>query len=613
MKSEVYIRTSNYLSKWIVILLAFYTINGFGQDVTKIESYLKTISLGKQDTTTINAYNELATEFLGNSDEKAKEYATKGLQLGKKLNQAKHQSWSLNLIGMSYDYLGKPDSALYFYYESIKLKAALNDLDGLGAVYMNIGVLYYYQNDIKNALSNYDIALEFYIKSNNLSKVAGILNNKAILFREEKKYAEALEVFNQSLKIKNELKDTIGIANALGNIGVVNQYLGNYELAEEYYKKSLFFDSIISNHYNLVSSYLSLAELHLIEKHFNETKKYLDQSIVLGEKIKAIHYLDDAFKLYAVYDSIMGDFEMAFYHQKKAQYYANEVANEERIQQMDKLNVLYKTEEKEQAITNLKAQTELDQLKISSKNTQLALMIALFILLLVASFYMVYIYRKINQNRKELDQKNKIISHSLEEKEVLLKEIHHRVKNNLQVISSLLNLQSRYIKDSRAIEAINESKERINAISLLHKEIYQNEVLKEIHTKNYFENLIDTIQNTFDPDKRIQLLLDIEDIHLDIDTLIPLGLIVNEIFTNCYKYGTTQDNPQFVFTFKKRDSQIYLIVKDNGKGFPVGMNSENIDSLGLKLISLFSKKLQAELNYTSNGGAQVEISFKFVK
>jgi two-component sensor histidine kinase len=124
------------------------------------------------------------------------------------------------------------------------------------------------------------------------------------------------------------------------------------------------------------------------------------------------------------------------------------------------------------------------------------------ILLLIA---IIWVYKKTHKQQKELQFKNELINRALSEKDMLLKEIHHRVKNNLQIISSLLSIQSRYIKDEKALEAINESKERVNAISLLHQEIYQNDVLKLINAKVYLENLVQRIKDTFNPENTIKI------------------------------------------------------------------------------------------------------------
>jgi two-component sensor histidine kinase len=580
-----------------------------GQNKEKINTCLTTIQANKQDTSLIIAYNELATEFLGSSDEKAKEYAFYGYKLSKQLKKQYLASWSLNLIGMAYDYLGQADSTLFYYQESIKIKQQLNDIDGLGAVTMNIGVMYYYQNNIPNAIRYYNKSMEYYQQANNQNKIAGILNNLAIIYREEGKYNEALAAFKKSYDLKLQNKDTTGMANALGNIGVVYRDLGQYQKAKEYYLNSLKLDSLKSNQYNLVSSYISIAELHYTEKKYSETKTYLQKAIELANKIKALHYLDDAYSLYTKYDSLIGDYKSAFEHQKLFYIYKNELLKEDRLKQMDKLETVFSVKEKEQQIKLLNATSEINELKIQKRDKQLVLFIAISVLLVVLLGLSIFAYRKIRKNKKELQVKNEIINEALIEKEALLKEIHHRVKNNLQVISSLLNLQSRYVKDAGALDALKESKERINAISLLHKEIYQNEVLKLINAKEYFVNLITNLQNTFDPKKNVLLETQVEDVYLDIDTLIPLGLIVNELYTNCYKYGVSNQDPCITFILTQNEKQISLIVKDNGNGFQETLDMETTNSLGFKLVSLFTKKLLGTVVYTNNNGSNTTINF----
>lgn len=600
---------NRYYTTLFTILVFSFSCPLVGQNKEKINDCLTTIQANKQDTSLIIAYNELATEFLGNADEKAKEYAFYGHKLSKQLKKQYLASWSLNLLGMAYDYLGQADSTLFYYQESIKIKQQLNDIDGLGAVTMNIGVMYYYQNNIQNAVKYYNKSMEYYQQSGNQNKIAGILNNLAIIYREEGKYNEALAAFKKSYDLKLQNKDTTGMANALGNIGIVYRDLGQYQRAKEYYLNSLKLDSLKSNQYNLVSSYISIAELHYTEKKYSETKIYLQKAIELANKIKALHYLDDAYSLYTKYDSLIGDYKSAFEHQKLFNIYKNELLKEDRLKQMDKLETVFSVKEKEQQIKLLNATSEINELKIQKRDKQLVLFIAISILLVVLLGLSIFAYRKIRKNKKELQVKNEIINEALIEKEALLKEIHHRVKNNLQVISSLLNLQSRYVKDAGALDALKESKERINAISLLHKEIYQNEVLKLINAKDYFVNLITNLQNTFDPKKNVMLETHIENVDLDIDTLIPLGLIVNELYTNCYKYGVSNQNPCITFILTQQEKQISLIVKDNGNGFPETLDMETTNSLGFKLVSLFTKKLLGTAVYTNNNGSSTTINF----
>ncbi len=598
-------RLINYC--FLILLLSAKT--GWSQDKGKIDKCFETIKKGVQDTNLIIAYNELATEFLGSADEKAKTYGYNALELSKKLKHPYLTSWSYNIIGLSYDYLGKPDSALYNYQQAISIKQKLNDYDGLGAVNMNIGVMYYYQNDNINAIKYYNKSIEYYKKANNQNKIAGVLNNIGIIYRQDKKYNEALAIFQQAYDIKKKTFDTTGMANALGNLGVVYQYMGDYKKAELHHLQSMVLDSIKGNKYNLVSSYISLAELNFYLNNTNKTKISLEKAIALANTINAIHYLDDAYKVYTQHDSAIGDYKAAYFHLQQFNKYNDQILKEDRLKQMDKLETIFSTKEKEQQIKLLNANSELTDLKIKKQNNQLMFFISISALLILLLIAIIWVYKKTRKQQKELQSKNELINRALSEKDMLLKEIHHRVKNNLQIISSLLSIQSRYIKDEKALEAINESKERVNAISLLHQEIYQNDVLKLINAKVYLENLIQRIKDTFNPENTIKIKTDIDQIELDIDQLIPIGLIVNELLTNAYKYGTTNKNPEINFSFKEENGFISLSIKDNGIGIDSEKLANKTDSLGFKLVKTFTLKLKGELKIADEAGTLINITF----
>ncbi|HEY1040752.1 MAG TPA: tetratricopeptide repeat protein, partial [Bacteroidia bacterium] len=591
-----------------ICVLSFIITPAICQDKEKVDRYLKVVEQGKQDTNLVYAYNEIATELLGSDDQKAKEYALKGLTLSKKLNHKHLESWSYNLLGLSYDYLARPDSALLSYQQSLAIKEKLNDIDGIGATYLNIGVLYFYQNDFNNAIVYYNKSLDQYTKSKNERRIAGIFNNLGAIYRQQKKYKEAIEVFDKAYALKIKLQDTSGIANALGNLGMVYQYLGNYKKAEELHLESLKYDSLQGNSYNMVSSYVSLAELFLYKKDFTKTEKYLLNAIDLGNKLNAIHYLDDAYKVYTDLDSLKGDFKSAYSHQKLFQYYNDLILKDERIKQMDKLETVFSTKEKEQQIKLLNANSELNQLKIKQQEKQLMIFIIASVLLVILLSALIIAFRKNRQKNQELAEKNSIINEALEEKDVLLKEIHHRVKNNLQVISSLLSIQSRYIKDEKALEAINESKERVNAISVLHQEIYKNEVLSAIDAGNYLSNLSKGIQQTFDPKQEVTLIVKGDSFLLDVDQLIPLGLIVNELLTNAYKYGCSSPAPQITLSFYKTGNQVSISVSDNGKGMMQAPEAKQ-DSLGFKLVNMFVQKLKGTIDYKNDQGLKISLTF----
>lgn len=201
---------------------------------------------------------------------------------------------------------------------------------------------------------------------------------------------------------------------------------------------------------------------------------------------------------------------------------------------------------------------------------------------------------------------------SLSEKEMLLKEIYHRVKNNLMVISSLLNIQSRYIKDKQALDIFKESQNRANSMALIHERLYRSTDLKRIDIADYIRTLSTELFHTYvtDPSK-IELKMDLEDIMIDINTSIPLGLIINELVTNAMKHAFPGDmNGEINISFHKDGENLTLRVADNGVGFPEDLDYQNTSSLGLQLVNNLSDQIDAEVKMTSQDGTAFQITFK---
>ncbi|HLP11893.1 MAG TPA: tetratricopeptide repeat protein [Flavobacteriales bacterium] len=593
---------------FLLFCLAFIIDSTAGQ-TKKQDSLLLIIKKAKTDTNFVNASNELATMLLGIDDEKAKEYALKSLYVSRKLKNKKLEGWCLNLAGLAYDYLARPDSALFFYQQSIKIKKKIGDTDGMASSYLNIGVLYLYQNDFDKAIVYYEKSLTLYKKTNNEKRIAGVYNNMGSVYRQQKKYAQALKMYELAYALKVRVKDSTGISNALGNMGIVYQHLGDYKKAGELMEKSLEIDKMSHNTYNYISSCISLGELKLYMRDLPASQKYLDTAILLGKKVNAVHALDDAYKVYTTIDSLRGDFKAAYEHLRLYYAYKAIVVKEENTRDLNKLEIAYNTREKEQEIVLLNANAQISNLKIQKQNRQLTWFIIFSVLLLAIVVLIFFGYRSIRKSRIKLTLQNKIIQESLEEKEILLKEIHHRVKNNLQVISSLLSIQSRYITDEKALEAINESKDRVSAISLLHQEIYKNEVLKTIRADEYVHALAKGLQQTFDPKESTPLHIDTQSVLMDVDQLIPLGLILNELLTNAYKYASGAGNNGIAVTLRVLNAQVMVSVHDNGPGIAVGFDLNSTKSLGFKLVHMLTQKLKGGITFENKEGLLVSLVF----
>jgi PAS domain S-box-containing protein len=213
--------------------------------------------------------------------------------------------------------------------------------------------------------------------------------------------------------------------------------------------------------------------------------------------------------------------------------------------------------------------------------------------------------------KKQVQQK---IELSLKEKEILLREVHHRVKNNMQVISSILNLQSSYVSDEYALALLKESQNRIKTMAYIHESLYQNKSFTSVNFSEYVYTLVNNIVQSYSySSEKIKLALHVEKVNLTLDSSIPVGLIINELVTNAIKHafpGTRQGT--ISLDLKCENNFVFLELKDDGVGFADGIDFENSNSLGLQLVNTLIEQLEGEFKFKSENdtGTQVLITFK---
>lgn len=223
-----------------------------------------------------------------------------------------------------------------------------------------------------------------------------------------------------------------------------------------------------------------------------------------------------------------------------------------------------------------------------------ALLSVLFSVYLLGGVFgknLLHVHHKLYKTKSEVEEK-------IKEKETLLKEVHHRVKNNLQTVSSLLSLQSRNIDDKQTKDLLKNSQNRVISMAMVHEMLYMREDLSKIEYKSYVEELAEyLVRSIKGTSSNITLDIDIPDIKLNIDTAIPLGLLINEAVTNALKYGIVDDSKGEIFIKLRRgdDGEYQLNIGDNGIGFPETMNHKTTKSLGLKLIHNLARQLRGSI------------------
>lgn len=217
----------------------------------------------------------------------------------------------------------------------------------------------------------------------------------------------------------------------------------------------------------------------------------------------------------------------------------------------------------------------------------------------------------VNQDITELKKAQNEINKTLKEKEMLLKEIHHRVKNNLMVISSLLNLQSKYIHDEEALDIFRESQNRAKSMALIHERLYRSTDLKRIDFGDYIRTLSNDLYHTYMPEEnRINLNMDLENLMVDINTTVPLGLIVNELITNSMKHAFKEGEGEINIIFHKKGDEFTLIIGDNGVGLPADLDFRNTETLGLQLVNNLTAQIDGAIELDRSHGTRFKITFK---
>ena len=233
-----------------------------------------------------------------------------------------------------------------------------------------------------------------------------------------------------------------------------------------------------------------------------------------------------------------------------------------------------------------------------------------FLIVLTSSFskFQNDIAKEVQTKNTELEKNQKELEKLLNEKNTLLSETHHRVKNNLAVISGLFDLQLMYDKDPRLKELLTNSKNRIKSMSLIHESLYHQSNVSKIDLKTYIKDLVKEIAKTQSTKTPVQLQFDLDEVHLDLSQSIPCGLIINEVVSNCFKHAFENCEHPVISVSLNLNQKIQLIIKDNGSGIDLA-NSEDINSLGMTLIDAFTRQLEGEFSYRTEDGTEFSLIF----
>ncbi|MFT5278501.1 MAG: two-component sensor histidine kinase/tetratricopeptide (TPR) repeat protein [Bacteroidia bacterium] len=535
---------------------------------------------------------------------KALEYYERALEINTLMKDSLRMAYGLNNIGNVLKNKGDLDSAHVNYLKALHVFERMKDTAMATNSLNNIGL-------IMKKLGNDDKALEYYFRVLRLRELTGdrlgqssIWNNIALVHRDNKAmdsaYYYMTKVLNQAIAL--DLKDRQALAHH--NLGNFEFEEGSPDSALSHLTKALNIRTELDEKWGMTSTLSALGRLYLDQGKNADALRVLEQSLKFSKEIETPDQTIDALKKLGEIYAINGDYKKAYAAVLEMEVINDTMMTQQRHSSINEMTAKYEHEKKQQEIELLNKENEVQALRIDREKTLRRLLVVVVLLVLVLVFVLWNRARSLRTVNSSLEEQKATLEKNDHEKEVLLKEIHHRVKNNLQIISSLLSMHAREVKDERIAGALKEGKNRVKSMALIHQMFYQDtEGLTEIGLHSYAKELCQSILSSYAVNKdSISLEFDLNTVTINIDDGILLGLIINELVSNSVKYGFP-DNRKGVIsvTLDQQGESLHLTVSDDGIG-KNNVHGPESTNFGLKLVNSFIKKLKGTMTVdTSNG------------
>jgi len=501
-------------------------------------------------------------------------------------------------------------------------------------VYRSLGETYAALGEYQNSLKYYKVLLDYQLDKNNGRLAYASVYRMAHIEGESGKPKQALAFLTryinahppQNLNQKQLFTSTYGDLYRL---------IGEYEKAEAHYKEMLALNNSVKleNGKNLYGHEITIegsGTLYFMGRFYAERKRFQEAKTFLKKSLVNPSYFDaeqesDTYKLLFKADSALGNYLPAIKSFERHKLMVDSMNSITRNNQIAELSIRYQTEQRKKDIKFLESKQKTQLAEIRRAGTVRNVILGGAAAILGLAVFVFIAYRSKQQSnkvlfkqREEINLQNAELQNLLSEKEVflkekdwLLKEIHHRVKNNLQIVMSLLSTQSFYMQNDLAKEAILQSENRVQSIALIHQKLYTGDNLATINMRDYINDLVIHLAESFATRRRhITFLQQIENLNIDLSQAVPIGLILNEAITNSIKYAFYNTGGEISIVLK-RSSADYIEIKisDNGKGLPADFDIRAANSLGMEMMRGLSAQLKGSLDVSNKSGTAILIRF----
>jgi two-component sensor histidine kinase len=555
--------------------------------------------------------------------------------------------YTYDLLAAANQYLSNYQEAIRYGLASVESAQATKDTAHINLFYRRLGLLHEQLSQWEEGLHFFRKALANRRQEKDPVKVVLIAKLMVSNLLAQGKAREAFDFFTKIVKEHPPVNEFSNLQAAVA-LAECHLALKQYPQAEKYFLQMIDIEKTMrEKRPSKVDNYRRIGNFYLITRQYGKAHHYLDAALRLNTLKVSMKYTADIHLLLFRADSAQGRYQEAIVHYQRYKSLNDSIFNEKQSKQIAGLQIQYKTREKEQNIALLTKQNEIQQARLKQKDFLQQVIVAgagmlLFLLGLGYNRYRLKLrsnrlleakQQEINEKNQRLQQllgekdnlleeKEHLITHQdyilgekddlLREKEWLLREVHHRVKNNLQIVMSLLSSQASYLEDEKALLAIQESQNRIHAISLSHQKLYMSEKIALIEMASYIREVVEYLHDALQMQDQVAFNLSVDPIELNGAIAVPLGLIINEAVTNSLKYAFPEGRKGQVSIHLRHSDPLgcLLTIADDGIGLPPDFDLSRSRSLGMTLMKGLSKQLDGSLKIESADGLTIQVYFK---
>lgn len=497
------------------------------------------------------------------------------------------------------------DEAAAMHLESIRLKEQINDQRGLMQSYNNMAVVLRRAGELEQSKSYFFRANQLARQFNNPMLLGFNYNNLAILYTQLQQKDSVPILLNLALSSFQQAGDKPGQAMAHHNMGQFLLEEKKYPESEQALEKALTMRRVLNDKYDLAATLNLLGALYSRTNRTEKAEELLLQSIDLLRDENSFRKKDAYVYLAEHYRSV-GNFENAYKFQAAYLAMNDTLVDEKEVVNLLKRSSQYELEKKDAELLLEKNEKKLQALALSKKNQWLLFLSASLLLLSIILLLLWRYSREKKKHAERLEQKNQQV-------ETLIRELHHRVKNNLQTVSGLLSLQSNRIDNEEWKSLMEEGRGRVEAMALIHQKLYLHDDVATIPVGDYLRDLLHHLADSYGFDGSVvQANIKLTTNSLDIDRALPIGLIVNELASNAFKYAFANiASPRLEVSLEEKDNGLLLRIADNG----VGHTGEKAGEMafGRRLVGLLVQQLDAEMEQSVSNGTIYRITMKLKK